>query len=364
MRYLLLVKGIITLSLLLSIALPAYAATYTYDNLNRLTSVTYLDGRRITYTYDAGGNILAVRMTRPEAPLAVSFTSPAKDAAGVAVSSSISVSFNKDIQAGDGIGNITVTKAGTSPPGVTIASNVAGKILTIDPAGNLEYGSTYTVYIPAGAVKDAAGTVLAQAYSFDFTTAALPVLTGITLDSTSYSLNVGGTHNTVVTAHYSDGSSSVVTSEASYESSNTSAATVSASGVVTGAGAGSSVITVTYGGQSATVNVTVNAAAGYALTWLTPAGINAGEVLDIGFKWTNNGVHVNDKTVSIRIRNAATGTLIAAFTYGSSTTIDDVAGEYHQLFDTARFRIQAGTRLKIMVYFGGQLKSTTYVNVN
>lgn len=41
---------------------PAYAATatYTYDNLNRLTRVSYDNGKSINYTYDAAGNITRV----------------------------------------------------------------------------------------------------------------------------------------------------------------------------------------------------------------------------------------------------------------------------------------------------------------
>jgi len=50
---------IIMLSLLL-FSLTAFAATYTYDSLNRLTNVDYGGGKGITYTYDAGGNILSV----------------------------------------------------------------------------------------------------------------------------------------------------------------------------------------------------------------------------------------------------------------------------------------------------------------
>jgi YD repeat-containing protein len=39
--------------------LPAQAATtitYEYDNLGRLTKMTYSTGRQITYSYDATGN--------------------------------------------------------------------------------------------------------------------------------------------------------------------------------------------------------------------------------------------------------------------------------------------------------------------
>ncbi|MGB9887992.1 MAG: Ig-like domain-containing protein, partial [Moorellales bacterium] len=58
-------------------------------------------------------------------------------------------------------------------------------------------------------------------------------------------------------AYYSDGSSQDVTSSASYSSSNTSVATVSSSGLVTAVEVGSATVTVSYGGKSAGVPVTV-----------------------------------------------------------------------------------------------------------
>ena len=48
-------------ALILSSALPAYAAThYKYDALGRLIEVTHSSGKIITYTYDAMGNMTAV----------------------------------------------------------------------------------------------------------------------------------------------------------------------------------------------------------------------------------------------------------------------------------------------------------------
>ncbi len=37
------------------------AANYDYDNLNRLTQVTYADGATVAYSYDSAGNILETR---------------------------------------------------------------------------------------------------------------------------------------------------------------------------------------------------------------------------------------------------------------------------------------------------------------
>ncbi|MBI5643289.1 MAG: hypothetical protein HY954_07415 [Deltaproteobacteria bacterium] len=40
----------------LFVCAPAFSATYTHDNANRLTGVDYGDGTTLTYTYDANGN--------------------------------------------------------------------------------------------------------------------------------------------------------------------------------------------------------------------------------------------------------------------------------------------------------------------
>ncbi|WP_411343873.1 RHS repeat domain-containing protein [Paenibacillus sp. WLX1005] len=46
----------------LTASASAYAADYTYDDLNRVTSVDK-DGKQTTYTYDHGGNLLSVTST-------------------------------------------------------------------------------------------------------------------------------------------------------------------------------------------------------------------------------------------------------------------------------------------------------------
>lgn len=54
-------KNLIAISILCLMALGAFAQstnTYEYDNLNRLTKVTYADGTVVQYTYDAVGNRL------------------------------------------------------------------------------------------------------------------------------------------------------------------------------------------------------------------------------------------------------------------------------------------------------------------
>lgn len=55
------VKVVLTFVLLFSTTTIVSAASYTYDELNRLTKVTYEDGTIVSYTYDAAGNILSVK---------------------------------------------------------------------------------------------------------------------------------------------------------------------------------------------------------------------------------------------------------------------------------------------------------------
>ncbi|TDF96161.1 S-layer homology domain-containing protein [Paenibacillus piri] len=82
--------------------------------------------------------------------------------------------------------------------------------------------------------------------------------TGIALDSTSFSLNIGETHNITVTQAYENGDTLDVTHSSRFESSDKNVATVDSTGKITAVGVGSAVITVSNGDYQAQVNVTVN----------------------------------------------------------------------------------------------------------
>ena len=75
--------------------------------------------------------------------------------------------------------------------------------------------------------------------------------------TSSINLTAGGTHQIQVIANYNDGSTDEVTSQARFQSSNTSVATVSSSGWVTARQDGQAEITVTYEGESAQARVRV-----------------------------------------------------------------------------------------------------------
>jgi YD repeat-containing protein len=58
-------KLLLALAMMLSTSPLLGAATYTYDNLNRLVEVAYDNGAIQTYGYDAGGNRLSMAITTP-----------------------------------------------------------------------------------------------------------------------------------------------------------------------------------------------------------------------------------------------------------------------------------------------------------
>jgi hypothetical protein len=84
-----------------------------------------------------------------------------------------------------------------------------------------------------------------------------PVVTSIITSPSSVDIRKGDTAQLSVTAQFDDGTSETVTSSASYSSSNTTVATVSTGGLVTGKAIGTATITVTYSGKTATVPVSV-----------------------------------------------------------------------------------------------------------
>ncbi|NQX66961.1 family 43 glycosylhydrolase [Paenibacillus alba] len=81
-------------------------------------------------------------------------------------------------------------------------------------------------------------------------------LTGIVLDAANYSLKLGELHSTAVKANYSDGTQVDVTHQATYETSNPSIVTVNVNGVVQAISSGTAIITVSFNGKTAVIQVT------------------------------------------------------------------------------------------------------------
>ena len=140
----------------------------------------------------------------------------------------------------------------------------------------------------------------------------------LVLNRTSMSMAKGATGTIVATYKtYADGvleSSTNVTSTATWSSGNTSVATVSG-GTVTGMGAGTTTITATYNGKSATCSVTVVGSATLSLGW-TSATMEKGSVR------TNAAIYnPNNGTASTNVTSSAVWTTSNAgvATAGSGT---------------------------------------------
>ncbi|MBX6351335.1 MAG: S-layer homology domain-containing protein [Clostridia bacterium] len=85
----------------------------------------------------------------------------------------------------------------------------------------------------------------------------LPGVASLTLDAVRYTLVPGGTHQTIVTAVYSDGTERDVTSFSTFASGDPAVASVDANGLVTAHAAGTTVVTATYASFTAQATVTV-----------------------------------------------------------------------------------------------------------
>lgn len=99
----------------------------------------------------------------------VESTKPVDGEDDVTVSKTITITFSEDIEMVD---NNNITLKDSSGTSVSFDQSVKSKVLTINPADDLEYDETYTIFIPAGAVQDSAGNGLQNNFTFTFTTAA------------------------------------------------------------------------------------------------------------------------------------------------------------------------------------------------
>lgn len=132
--------------------------------------------------------------------LAVSATTPASAATGVAVTSTVTATFSEAMEAAT-ISGTTFTLSG---PGGAVAGTVtyatASNTATFTPSASLNFGAQYTATITTGATSSS-GTALAADYSWSFTTAA-PAPTVSAVSPTSGATGV--TITTLVTATFSE----------------------------------------------------------------------------------------------------------------------------------------------------------------
>jgi methionine-rich copper-binding protein CopC len=95
---------------------------------------------------------------------------PKSNATGVSPTSTVAITFNENIQAGDFFTGIYLKNMGTDLK-VGIDCVINGAILTITPSLNLLNSTDYQLYLPTGAVKDIAGNPFMSIFTSKFQTA-------------------------------------------------------------------------------------------------------------------------------------------------------------------------------------------------
>lgn len=127
---------------------------------------------------DAAGNNLAAAYTytfttipgsTDTTPPTVTTTNPTSSATGVGLTSPVTITFNENVIAGANYSGIYL-KNTVSGAIVAFTKSITGNTLTIQQTTVRKNNTLYQVYIPAGAVKDAAGNNLTTAYTYSFTT--------------------------------------------------------------------------------------------------------------------------------------------------------------------------------------------------
>ncbi|MGB9802295.1 Ig-like domain-containing protein [Desulfofundulus sp.] len=107
-------------------------------------------------------------------PLVVVSTDPADGALDVPPDKTITMMFNKVVLASNTTGGIKLYRRDDPASVVSFTYHIEETILTIDPESNLEYGLTYTLFIPAGSLNDLDKKILSEDCSFSFTTGSAP----------------------------------------------------------------------------------------------------------------------------------------------------------------------------------------------
>jgi methionine-rich copper-binding protein CopC len=100
----------------------------------------------------------------------ITSTSPVNLATGVSLTSSVTINFSENIQAGTNFSGIYIKNLTTGKIVGLSSKTISGNKLIIKQSLSRLSKNSYLVYIPVGAVKDAAGNSLKTSYSFQFKT--------------------------------------------------------------------------------------------------------------------------------------------------------------------------------------------------
>lgn len=108
----------------------------------------------------------------PPDTFGIRYSTPSNGDTGVAASDQPTLFFNRDIAAGPNLADVTLSDSAGTPVPFNPVIRSTERRLGLVLSSSFAAGATYSVEVPAGAVADTQGNLLAEPYSFTFTTAA------------------------------------------------------------------------------------------------------------------------------------------------------------------------------------------------
>lgn len=216
----------------------------------------------------------------------VSSTSPTDRATGVAINQGIAATFSEDMNASSIAAAFDVTGPGATSVTGTIAYDVASRLATFTPAGNLAINTAYTATLTTEAL-DAAGNGLTDDFGWSFTTAGTSDTTSPMVNSTNpANAATGAAINTKITATFSEAMNASTIAATTF--TVVGPGTTPVSGSVTYAAAGS---TATF---TPVANLTPNTS--YTATITTAVWDLAGNALAVDKTWGFTTAEDNETT--------------------------------------------------------------------
>jgi len=107
-----------------------------------------------------------------ESNLGVLHTSPQNGTTNVTVTNAVYLAFDQHIQSGEGFDQITFK---SDDEDIRYSATITEHELHIIPEDQLQYASTYSLYIPTNAIADLSGNYLSVPFLLDFTTEDSPL---------------------------------------------------------------------------------------------------------------------------------------------------------------------------------------------
>jgi len=246
---------------------------------------------------------------------------PVKVYASISASDITAISLDRtgaDLTMGGSGVSITATTTPSGGEGSVIWSINDSSIATL----NTTTGNSVTVTPVAEGTTTVTATVGGNSTTCAISVkAAVATVTGITLDSSSSTVAVGGTVTLVPTITYTDGSKSTDSSKVTWSSADEAKASVDNAGKVTAKAVGTATITATSkedGNKKATCTVTVTAAASVVLSGTTTVAVGKTTQLTATVTPTSDKVSSWDSS-NKSIATVSTAGLVTGVAVGTAT---------------------------------------------